>query len=261
VPTRDNPIIGTPCWIDVMSSDVPRARAFYGEVFGWTSEEPNPEFGGYFNFSLNGVQVAGGMSAPTGMPDLWSVYLATEDIKRSTDEAQALGAQVIVHPMPVADLGVMGVITDPTGATIGMWQPGLHRGFGLVTEAGAPSWFELLTRDYDASLGFYRDVYGWTTEAVGDTPEFRYTQVMGGGEGVSGVMDASGFLPEGIPSHWRVYFGSDDTDDTLAKIVKLGGTILEPAQDTPYGRLAGAADPMGAAFNLVAANDQMPAKT
>jgi predicted enzyme related to lactoylglutathione lyase len=261
VPTRDNPIIGTPCWIDVLSSDVPRARAFYGEVFGWTSEDPNPELGGYFNFSLNGVQVAGGMAAPPGMSDLWSVYLATEDIKRSTDEAQARGAQVIIQPMPVADLGVMGMVIDPTSAAIGMWQPGLHKGFGLVAEAGAPSWFELLTRDYAVALDFYRNVYGWQTETVSDTPEFRYTQVMGEGEGVSGVMDASGFLPEGVPSHWKVYFGTDDTDATLANIVKLGGTILEPAQDTPYGRLAGATDPMGGAFSLVAPNDQMPAKT
>jgi hypothetical protein len=141
-----------------------------------------------------------------------------------------------------------------------MWQPGLHKGFGLVAEAGAPSWFELLTRDYAAALDFYRNVYGWQTETVSDTPEFRYTQVMGEGEGVSGVMDASGFLPEGVPSHWKVYFGTDDTDVTLANIVKLGGTILEPAQDTPYGRLAGATDPMGGAFSLVAPNDQMPAK-
>jgi predicted enzyme related to lactoylglutathione lyase len=260
VPTFEKPINGTPCWIDVMSTDVPRARAFYGEVFGWTSEEPDPELGGYYNYSLNGVQIAGGMSAPPGMSDFWSVYLATDDIKRSTDEARAHGAQVIVDPMPVHDLGIMGVITDPSGANIGMWQPGEHKGFGTVAEPGAPSWFELQTRGYDAALEFYRAVYGWETVVAADTPGFRYTQVMGNGEPVSGVMDSVAFLPEGIPSHWRVYLNTADVDVTLAKIVKLGGSIVNPAEDTPYGRLAVAADPNGGAFSLQAANEQMPSK-
>ena len=93
MPTSSSPVNGIPCWIDLMSTDVSRARNFYGEVFGWTSEEPNPEMGGYYNYFLNGVQVAGGMSSPPGMSDFWSVYLATDDIKRSTDEARAHGAQ------------------------------------------------------------------------------------------------------------------------------------------------------------------------
>jgi uncharacterized protein len=78
---------------------------------------------------------------------------------------------------------------------------------------------------------------------------------------LAGVMDASGFLPDGIPAHWSVYFGVDDTDVALAKIVELGGSIVTPAEDTPYGRLATTADPTGAQFKLVAPNEAMPART
>ena len=46
----------------------------------------------------------------------------------------------------------MAVVTDPGGAAIGIWQPGLHKGFGIYDEPGTPSWFELHTRDYDASV-------------------------------------------------------------------------------------------------------------
>ena len=53
------------------------------------------------------------------------------------------------------------------------------------------------------------------------------------------------------PSGWSVYFGTDDTDKALARIVDLGGTVVQPAEDTPYGRLAQAADPTGALFKLV----------
>ena len=65
-------------------------------------------------------------------------------------------------------------------------------------------------------------------------------------------MDATSFLPAGAPASWSIYFGADDTDKTLAKIVDLGGSIVQPAEDTPYGRLATATDATGALFKLVA---------
>jgi predicted enzyme related to lactoylglutathione lyase len=49
-----------------------------------------------------------------------------------------------------------------------------------------------------------------------------------------------------------VYFGADDTDKALARVVDLGGSVVTPAEDTPYGRLAQATDPTGALFKLVA---------
>ena len=38
---------------------------------------------------------------------------------------------------------------------------------------------------------------------------------------------------------------------SLAKVVELGGSVTQPAEDTPYGRLAGAVDPTGAPFKLM----------
>ena len=63
MPTRTSVPVGAPSWVDLMTSDPDRSRAFYSELFGWTAEEPNEEFGGYFNFTHGGVRVAGGMKA------------------------------------------------------------------------------------------------------------------------------------------------------------------------------------------------------
>lgn len=49
MPTRDTAPAGAPCWVDLMSSDIERSRAFYSQVFGWTAEDPDPDFGGYFS--------------------------------------------------------------------------------------------------------------------------------------------------------------------------------------------------------------------
>jgi predicted enzyme related to lactoylglutathione lyase len=244
-----------------MTSDTQRSRDFYTRLFGWAAEEPNEEFGGYFNFTKDGVRVAGCMAAEEGAgASVWSVYLATDDAAKTAEAAGANGGQVFVEPMAVGDLGSMAVLADNGGAAIGMWQPGLHKGFGVFGEAGTPSWFELHTRDYDRAVAFYRDVFRWETDVVSDTPEFRYTTLKDGEAWLAGIMDAAGFLPEGVPAHWSVYFGVDDADAALAQVAELGGSVVLAAEDTPYGRLATAADPAGAVFKIVAPNESMPAR-
>jgi predicted enzyme related to lactoylglutathione lyase len=58
-------------------------------------------------------------------------------------------------------------------------------------------------------------------------------------------------MPGGAPAQWSVYFGVENTDAALQRVVELGGTIVRPTEDTPYGRLAQAADPTGTLFKLV----------
>lgn len=259
---RESAPVGAPCWVDLYTSDTAGSREFYRRVFGWDAEDPAEEFGGYFNFTKNGVRVAGCMPSRSGMgvPDVWSVYFATGDANKTLEAVAAHGGRVQVPAMQVGDLGTMGVAADRVGGTFGIWQPGTHPGFGLIAEHGAPGWFELHTRDYQQALDFYRTVLGWDTEVLSDTPQFRYTLVRDGEEQLAGVMDAAAMLPENVQAQWSVYFAVDDTDASLATIAEHGGTVIRPAEDTPYGRLAEAADPAGAQFKLVGPNEAMPAK-
>ncbi len=252
--TTDHIPPGHPCWVDVFTSDPERAQAFYGEVLGWTCEPGGEEYGGYFNFSRGEHMVAGGMlnDGTHGTPDFWTVYIAVADAAASVATAVENGANVIVAPMAVGELGTMAVLGDPGGAAIGLWQPGLHKGFGLVAEPGAPSWFELNARDYDVSLPFYAKTFGWDLHTVADEEGFRYSTAGEEESAIAGLMDASAMLPEGVPPNWQVYFGVADTDAALARVVELGGQVVMPAEDSPYGRMAIAADPMGAVFKLVA---------
>jgi hypothetical protein len=254
MPKREEAPIGAPCWVELFTADPGTTRPFYENLFGWTSEDAGPEFGNYFNFSKDGVLVAGGMhnDGSSGTPDLWTIYLASDDARATVAAATENGGQVVIAPMDVADLGTMAVVADVGGAAIGVWQPGTHKGFGVHAEPDTPAWFELHTRDYDKTLDFYRTVFRWNTRVEGDAPDFRYTTLVHGDEQLAGVMDASGFLSAGVPAHWSVYFAVTDADATLARITELGGAVVQPAEDTPYGRLATATDPTGAQFKLVA---------
>jgi uncharacterized protein len=253
--TRDRAPDGAPCWADLWTSDVEGSRRFYAEVFGWEAQAPSPEFGGYFMFTRDGVPVAGGMGPMGGdMPpsNSWKPYLAVDDAAKTLESAQSHGATVVAPAMPVADLGTQGVLVDPTGAAIGIWQPGSFHGFSVLEEPGAPSWFELHTRDYDRALEFYRSVFGWSTAGLPGDQEFRYATVQDpGSDGqLAGVLDASGILPEGVPSQWHIYWGVDGVDDTVRAAQSLGATLDSGPDDTPYGRLATLRDPAGATFKL-----------
>lgn len=253
MPTRDSSPTGAPCWIDLWTSDVEGSRKFYSELFAWRAEEPSPEFGGYFMFTRDGVPVAGGMG---DMGDLkanntWKVYLETDDIAKTVEQAGSLGAQTIAPAMVVADLGSQAVLIDPTGATVGAWQPGTFPGLTVLGENGTPGWFELQTRDYSGAVGFYRSVFAWETNEA-DTPGFAYTTMRhptGEGE-LAGIMDATALLGEDAPSEWSIYFVVEDIDGALAKLKALGGSVVTGAEDTPFGWLATVRDPAGAQFKL-----------
>jgi predicted enzyme related to lactoylglutathione lyase len=241
-------VVGAPCWIDLYSSDTDKAAEFYGRLLGWKAEPADQRFGGYFTFTKDGKHVAGCMAndGSTGYPDAWGVHLMTDDIQGLADAAARHGGVVEMAPMEVAENGSFAMIKDPGGSVIGAWQPNEVKGFEVTREPGTPAWFELHTSAYDDAVSFYRDVFGWDTHPMSDTDEFRYTTLGKDEDALAGIMD-----DPGEPSGWNVYFEVPDVDAALAQVTELGGTIVEPAQDTPYGRLARAKDPTGTPFRLV----------
>lgn len=252
---REHAPVGAPCWADLWTSDVEGSRRFYAELFGWEAAEPSEEFGGYFMFLRDAMPTAGGMGPMGDMPagNVWTIYLATDHIAAAAERAEAAGANRYMGPEPVADLGIQLQMADPSGATVGMWQEGTFPGFIVLDEPGTPSWCELHTRDFQGALAFYREVFGWETEMVGDTDEFRYAVVLaeaGSEEQVAGIMDAGAWLPEGVDAVWSIYFGVEDAQAAADRVVELGGSVVDPPVETPYGVLATVADPAGAVFKL-----------
>ena len=257
MPAYEPQLPGVPCWVDLATTDVARARTFYGTMFGWESTEPDDAFGGYVNFSRNGALVAGAIAKfDQAQPDSWTTYLLSSDAKQTVDRASAQGAMTILEAEDVGTLGTMAVLIDPTGATVGVWQPGEHRGFGLLGEHGAPGWFELHSTDYERALGFYQSVFDWTTQTLPDASGMRYSMLQPADLPYAGIADAGQM---GTPaSVWKVYWGVDDTDAAVRQARDLGAQVTMEPVDTPYGRHAEIIDPMGASFKLVGPNESMP---
>jgi uncharacterized protein len=256
VPECDGAPLGAPCWIDLTSSDIERARDFYGTVFGWTFESQGPSVGGYITASKDGRQVAGMLAnvRQWPFPDGWSTYFHTADVDATLSTVVEAGAKVRLGRMQLPARGVMAAATDPTGAAFRLWQPVETAGFEAVGEAGTPVWHQLTTAESGSALDFYRKVFGWRADPPVEAPESSLTTILFDGEPLLAIKRDENPPPKSEQSCWRTFFGASNLDSTLQVIAAAGGTLLKPVDDTPQGRLATATDPTGVTFHIASLN-------
>ncbi|HEX5592968.1 MAG TPA: VOC family protein [Solirubrobacterales bacterium] len=254
---------GTPCWVDLATPDLEAAERFYGELFGWEIPElPNSaEMGGYRRVKKNGRDVAGAMPLmEEGQPPAWSTYVSVDDIEALGRAVQENDGTMIAAPMAVANYGRLAIFTDPEGAFFGMWEPADFAGAELVNEPGTVGWNELCTRDPEGAKAFYGAVFGWEPNDLEMEGGGTYTEWLADGSRVGGMLDMGGRMPDEIPPHWGVYFGTEDTDATIEKAKAAGGELLFGPMDIEPGRLATLRDPAGASFNVMAPSDELKAR-
>jgi len=78
----------------------------------------------YTTFKPTDDSPGGGMMqqhAP-GAPSAWLPYVLVDDVKAAAAKAKSLGANVVVETQEVPNMGWFSIITDPTGAHLGLWQ-------------------------------------------------------------------------------------------------------------------------------------------
>ena len=249
---------GTPCWVDLMSPDVDGSKQFYSAVFGWDAEDQFDDEGNrvYVMFSQNGKNVAGLGGQPPGMgemPAVWNSYVATDDVAATAAKVAAAGGQTVMPPMQVMDSGEMAIFSDPTGAMFSAWKAGTHIGAEICNEPNTYSWNELMTRDIDAALAFYSEVFGWTYDQMDMGPAGTY-HVISGGEhgGLGGLMAMPPDMPEQVPNHWGVYFSVSDAQASVDAATAAGGHLVNGPMAIPgVGTTANIHDPASGNFSLM----------
>ena len=109
--------------VELHTKDLPKARKFYGELFGWNLQDmPMPGGGGTYTMIDVGEGVGGGMMSDADVPPNWLAYVGVDDVRAKTAQAKSLGATVLQDILEVGEYGTMSVIRDPSGAVLALWQ-------------------------------------------------------------------------------------------------------------------------------------------
>ena len=161
------------------------------------------------------------------------------------ERAQALGATVIAPAFDVLDVGRTGLIQDPQGAFVTIWEPKTPPEGPLLGAPGAPSFTELLTSDLEGAASFYGELFGWTIAPV-VTLEPPYLAITNNGEPVGRMRSTAA----GEPPRWIVYFGVEDLDAALTTAEELEGEVLSGPIEIGYEVVAILQDPQGAMFGV-----------
>lgn len=229
---------GAPCWVDLLVSDVDRAQRFYTELFGWRWLTGDAASGGYTMALLGDQPVAGVSRRPPNapVPSQWTTYLRVGDISVAAHAIATYGGRPLGRPVQIGALARTMVAVDPGGAYFGVWEPGDLPGSGTLDRPGSLTWNELLTRDYDAVLDFYENIFahGFIDETEDGGPRWS-TAHTGDGNPAYGLAEIDADWPLEIPAHWVTHFATDSVVSTVAHALDLGGKLLQGPFDGPYG--------------------------
>lgn len=238
---------GSFCWIELATTDVTAARAFYTALFGWDVHEmPMGEGEVYTIFRKRGLDVAAMHGHTGGAPPNWLSYIAVQNVDEFIGKATERGATVVAPPMDVFDAGRMAILTDDQGAVFAVWQTRNHIGVQLRDEPDSLCWNELQARDMETARRFYPPLFGWRMKEAGD----EYIEWHLGENAVGGMMPTQ--APPEAPAFWLPYFAVDDCDAATAKAQSLGGSVHVPPMNIEHvGRFSVLIDGQGAAFAVI----------
>jgi len=109
--------------VELNTTDIDKAKKFYGRLFDWQMEDVEMGPTGRYTMIKTGGTGGGILKHPMpGEPSVWLAYVEVEDIKASTEKAKTLGARIIRDVHEVPDAGWLSIISDPTGAVLGLWK-------------------------------------------------------------------------------------------------------------------------------------------
>lgn len=126
---------GSLCWTELYTTDAAAAKAFYGDLFGWTSSDvPLPGGGGTYSVLTPAGQgeerMHGGLMempsehlALNGGKAYWHPVFASADCDATVAKVTAGGGSVQMGPEDAEGVGRLAVCLDPAGADFVVLTP------------------------------------------------------------------------------------------------------------------------------------------
>jgi predicted enzyme related to lactoylglutathione lyase len=113
--------VGCLCMNELVTSELDGARAFYEQLFGWTTGlvDTGPD-GPTLVWVHNDGSLNAHMGAEPGTPH-WRVYFTVESTAATIALLEGLGGSVLAGPFPIPD-GSIAIVRDPQGAEFALFE-------------------------------------------------------------------------------------------------------------------------------------------
>jgi uncharacterized protein len=116
--TMSNPF----SYAELHTKDPVAAKTFYGQLFEWKLSDHPKAVGTYTEIDLGEGFPAGLVKTAAPMGSHWLPYIRVADVEAATTRARSLGAKSVQDIVEIPE-GRFSVLTDPTGAPFGLFQP------------------------------------------------------------------------------------------------------------------------------------------
>ena len=227
-------------WNELLTTDETAAAKFYGQVFGWQTEDFPHAGTKYTIFKNRGQGVAGLMKRPNEQcPPNWMGYVTVASADETAKKVGDAGGTLLMPPFDVPTVGRIAVFQDPQGAALGIFQPLKNAG---TCAKNRIVWCDIPVSDLDRAIRFYSAVLG---EPVMKHEEHGMTFALlpHKEHEVGGCLIAGGTTTEGMkPSAngLMVYVSCQGRlDEALNAVSANGGKVLKPKHPIgPYGSRA-----------------------
>jgi predicted enzyme related to lactoylglutathione lyase len=230
-------------WLDLLTTDIQTAAAFYESVFGWKASSVDED---YILLSNNGRRIAGIVKNKFQLKDnernQWISFVSTVDTKKAHLKLVEAGAQVVAGPMPIDGRGNIGVYVAPDSAVFGIINS--TSGDPEERRAGLNDWVwnELWSTNTGAAAEFYKNlgyevVDNWNSDNGQDlllaTDEIARAGLVEGHESQT-------------KSIWLAYILVSNVDSIVARSEEAGGeTHILEGKANNVGKIALVSDPTG----------------
>jgi|GEM_PF-504790 len=245
-------------WYELRTPDPEGAKAFYSNVIGWGTQAwsaPGADEMPPYTMWMAGDAPIGGMAEMPLEGAQWIAYIGTTDVDASVDYFVENGGALLQEATSVPSVGRMALVSDPSGAAIGLYTPEGPMPLSEGDRPGLFSWHELATINAEKVASFYMKHFNWKTAGDTDMGEmgtyamFSRTEVPHGG-----IYNKPAEAPGG-PS-WLYYVMVEDLDGALERVKQSGGQVLVGPIEVPGGdMIAQCVDPSGIPFALHAASN------
>jgi predicted enzyme related to lactoylglutathione lyase len=238
-------------WADLVTDDVPVARKFYAQLFGWQFWDM-----GNYTIALNDERPLCGMFQRLRPKDRvaeprWFGYISVGSVERAQGAVTKAGGRVLAAPRQMPKRGDQAVFADPEGAVFGVVKSSAGDPEDFLAEPGEWIWIQLLSRDARKAAEFYRKVAGY--DVVENTANNRLNDYVLTSKGYARATVRT--IPSAntqVQPTWLPFVRVKNVGESVAQAKQLGGKVrIEPKPELFDGKVAVIADPTGAVIGIL----------